>query len=87
MQGLLGKKLGMTQVFDDKGAQVPVTVIEAGPCVVLQRKTKAIDGYEAIQLAFGEQKESRMSKPQLAPFNKINATPRRHVRELRPPYP
>lgn len=61
MQGLIGKKIGMTQVFDDQGRQIAVTVIEAGPCLVVQRKTKENDGYEAAQVAFGAQKVQRLS--------------------------
>ncbi len=67
MKGILGKKLGMTQVYDDKGHRVAVTVIEAGPCTVVQRKTVENDGYEAVQLGFGDQKESRL-------HNHINAS-------------
>ena len=63
MSGLLGKKVGMTSLFDANGKQIPCTVIEAGPCVVTQVKTIEKDGYEAIQLAFGEKKESRTTKP------------------------
>ncbi|MGA1193379.1 MAG: 50S ribosomal protein L3 [Kiritimatiellia bacterium] len=83
MQGLLGKKVGMTQVFDDKGVHVPVTVIEVGPCVVLQRKNNERDGYEAVQLGFQDQKESRINKPELGHFKKSGATPKRVVREFR----
>lgn len=82
MQGLIGRKLGMTQVFDGAGACVAVTVIEAGPCVVLQRKTKAVDGYEAVQLGFGEQKESRVTKAALGRCKAANATPRRWLAEF-----
>ena len=62
MSGLIGKKIGMTSLFDAEGKQIPCTVIEAGPCVVTQVRTIEKDGYEAIQLAFGEQKESRLSR-------------------------
>jgi large subunit ribosomal protein L3 len=64
MRGLIGKKLGMTSVFDGEGRQVPVTVVECGPCVVMQRKESAVDGYEAVQLGYGDVKESRLSKPE-----------------------
>ncbi len=64
MKGILGKKLGMTQVFTPEGNVIPVTVIEAGPCVVLQKKDQENDGYEAIQLGFADKKESRANKPE-----------------------
>lgn len=82
MQGLIGKKLGMTQVYDGDGTRVPVTVIEAGPCVVVQRKTKATDGYEAVQLGFGEQKESRVTRAAMGRFKAANTTPRRTLVEF-----
>ena len=82
MQGIIGRKVGMTRVFDEQGQQVPVTVIEVGPCVVVQRKTAKTDGYEAAQLGFVEQKESRMSKAALGRFKKAGATPRRVLREV-----
>ena len=82
MQGLLGRKLGMTRVFDDAGRQVPVTAIEIGPCVVLQRKTKASDGYDAVQVGFGEQKEQRLGKPLQGLFKKAGVTPKRHLQEF-----
>jgi len=82
MHGLIGKKLGMTQVFDGEGRRVAVTVIEAGPCVVVQRKTRTIDGYDAVQLGFGEQKEHRVNKAALGAFGKVGATPRRCTREF-----
>ncbi|MDH3346352.1 MAG: 50S ribosomal protein L3, partial [Kiritimatiellaceae bacterium] len=68
MKSLIGKKLGMTQIFDEEGRCIPVTVIEAGPCSVVQRKTVETDGYNAIQLGFEEQKEHRVSKPLLGHF-------------------
>ena len=82
MQGLIGRKVGMSRVFDANGHQVPVTVIEVGPCVVLQRKTKASDGYDAIQLAFADRRESLVSKPALGCFKKAGVTPKEHVREF-----
>jgi large subunit ribosomal protein L3 len=82
MQGLMGKKLGMTQVFDKSGRLVPVTVIEAGPCVVVQRRTAARDGYEAVQLGFLEGKESRAGKAALGHFKKAGVTPKRCLREF-----
>ena len=82
-KGLLGKKLGMTQIFDDKGRQVPVTVVAAGPCAVVQRRTPERDGYAAIQLGFGDVKPSRVNKPETGHFKKAGITPRRLVREIR----
>jgi large subunit ribosomal protein L3 len=82
-KGILGKKLGMTQVFDDKGRQVPVTVVAAGPCAVVQRRTPERDGYAAVQLAFGEVKQSRLNKPELGHFKRAGVTPRKLVREIR----
>jgi len=83
MKGILGKKLGMTQVFTPEGNVIPVTVIEAGPCVVLQKKDLENDGYEAVQLGFADKKESRSNKPEAGHAKKANATPKRYVREIR----
>jgi large subunit ribosomal protein L3 len=83
MKGILGKKLGMTQVFGENGRVFPVTVIEAGPCVVLQKKTIETDGYEAIQIGFADQKEHRVNKPSLGHFKKAGSTPKRFVKEVR----
>ncbi|HEX2345746.1 MAG TPA: 50S ribosomal protein L3 [Gaiellaceae bacterium] len=84
MKGILGKKLGMSQVFDpESGAMTPVTVIEAGPCPVLQVKTTAVDGYDAVQLAFEEIAERKISKPELGHLRKAGFGPHRHVVELR----
>lgn len=83
MKGLLGEKLGMTQVFDDKNRIVPVTVVKAGPCVVTQIRKVSVDGYEAIQLAFGAVDPRRTTKPQAGHFEKAGVTPRRHLIELR----
>jgi large subunit ribosomal protein L3 len=82
MPGIIGKKVGMTQVYDDTGRVVAVTVIHAGPCVVLQKKTKEKDGYEALQLAWGEKKEKRTPQANLARFRKAGATPKRFLREF-----
>jgi len=82
MRGLPGKKIGMTQVFDAQGRQVPVTVIEVGPCTVVQRKTKERDGYEAVQVGFGVQKESRLSKAAVGHFKKAGGVTLRHLREF-----
>lgn len=83
MQTLIGKKIGMTRVYDDAGVQVPVTVVQVGPCVVTQRKTTDRDGYEAVQLGFEEQKESRLTKPQKGHFAKAGAKPQKVLREVR----
>ena len=83
MIGILGKKIGMTSIFDEKGESVPCTVIEAGPCVVSQIKTRDHDGYEALQLAFQEKKERLVTKPLIGHFRKANVSPRRLVREFR----
>lgn len=82
-KALIGKKIGMTQVFDEKGNVVPVTVVEAGPCVVSQKKTVENDGYEAVQLGFGDLKPSRVSKPQKGHFDKADVAPKRTLREFR----
>lgn len=86
-KAILGKKIGMTQIFLQDGRLVPVTVVEAGPCVVTQIKTKATDGYEAIQVGFGELAEQRAkklkNKPELGHFKKANVAPMQYLRELR----
>jgi len=83
MIGLIGRKVGMTQIFDDKGNVVPVTVIEAGPCTVTEVRTDARDGYQAVQVGFGTNKESRFRRPVLGQFKKRNLPPSRHVKEFR----
>jgi large subunit ribosomal protein L3 len=82
-KGLLATKLGMTQVFDENSRVVPVTVLQAGPCSVTQVKTAASDGYSAVQLAYGDIKPSKVTKPRAGHFAKSGVTPRRHVVELR----
>ena len=82
-KGLIGKKVGMTQIFDEAGKVIPVTVIEAGPCVVAQIKTKETDGYDTVQLGFGEVKEHKVNKPVKGHFTKANVTPKKHLREFR----
>ena len=86
-KAILGKKIGMTQIFVDDGRLVPVTVVEAGPCTVTQVKTVATDGYEAVQVGFGELSEQRakklLNKPELGHFNKAGVAPARHLREFR----
>lgn len=81
--GILGTKVGMTQVFDDAGTAIPVTVIQAGPCTVTQIKTKQTDGYSAIQLAYGEVKEKALNKPKLGHLAKASASPLRYLEEYR----
>lgn len=83
MKGILGKKLGMTQVFSADGNVIPVTVIEAGPCVVLQKKDVENDGYEAVQLGYADKKAIRSNKPETGHAQKANTTPKRYVREIR----
>ena len=83
MIGLIGRKIGMTQLFDEKGDIVPVTVIEAGPCTVTEIRTSERDGYTALQLGFGTNKEKRFTKPVLGQFTKRNLPPSRHLREFR----
>lgn len=80
---IIGKKIGMTQIFDEKGKVIPVTAIEAGPCVVAQVKNVETDGYEAIQLGFGEVKESKVNRPIKGHFAKSKLTPKKHLREFR----
>ncbi|MGZ7445856.1 50S ribosomal protein L3 [Paenibacillus sp. TH7-28] len=83
MKGILGKKLGMTQVFTAEGNVIPVTVIEAGSNVVLQKKDVENDGYEAIQIGYSDKKEARANKPEVGHAKKAGATPKRYVREIR----
>lgn len=83
MLGLLGKKVGMTQVYDSKGVLQPVTVIQAGPCVVSQVKTETSDGYTAIQLAYEEVKDKKLNKPLLGHFKKNNLKSFRYLKEFR----
>lgn len=82
-KGLIGKKIGMTQVFDEAGIAVPVTVVEAGPCVVVQKKTIENDGYEAIQVGYGDAKVSRVNKPMKGHFDKANVGPKKTLKEFR----
>lgn len=83
MKGILGRKLGMTQVFTAEGNVIPVTVIEAGPCVVLQKKDLENDGYEAVQIGFSDKKENNANKPEAGHAKKANTAPKRYVREIR----
>jgi len=83
MKGILGKKIGMTQLFTEDGNVIPVTVIQAGPCVVLQKKDLENDGYEAIQLGFEDKKEKRANKPETGHAKKAGTAPKRYIREIR----
>jgi large subunit ribosomal protein L3 len=82
-KGILGRKLGMTQIWDDENRVIPVTVIEAGPCRVVQLKTPERDGYSAVQIAYGETKPTRLSKPELGHLAASGAPPSRHLAELK----
>lgn len=82
-KGVLGEKLGMTQVFDDEGRIVPVTVVQAGPCVVTQLKSQETDGYTAVQIGFGQIDPRKVNKPSTGHFEKAGVTPRRYLVELR----
>jgi large subunit ribosomal protein L3 len=83
MKGILGKKVGMTQIFDDDGVVVPVTLIEAGPCYITQKKTEDKDGYNAIQLGFGETRENRINKPMNGHLKRAQAPAIKYLREFR----
>ncbi|MCX6327881.1 MAG: 50S ribosomal protein L3 [Bacteroidia bacterium] len=82
MQGLIGKKVGMTSIFDENGKNVPCTVLQAGPCVVTQIKTVEKDGYFAVQLGFEEKKEKHTTKAEIGHFKKVNTTPKRKLIEF-----
>ena len=82
-KGIIGKKIGMTQIFDAKGNVVPVTVVEAGPCVVVQKKTVENDGYAAVQFGFGDVTAKHVTKPQKGHFDKADVAPKKVLREFR----
>lgn len=82
-KALIGKKIGMTQIFDEKGRVIPVTAIEVGPCTVTQIKTVEQDGYTAVQLGFQDVKESKLTKPELGKFTKAKLQPKKYLREFR----
>ena len=82
-KGIIGKKVGMTQIFDEKGNVIPVTVIEAGPCVVAQKKTVENDGYDALQLGFSDVKEKHVNKAVKGHFEKAGVSLKRHLKEFR----
>ncbi|PKM83853.1 MAG: 50S ribosomal protein L3 [Firmicutes bacterium HGW-Firmicutes-13] len=81
-KAILGKKIGMTQIFDEQGNVIPVTVIKAGPCTVIQKKTKETDGYQALQVGFEDQKERRVNKPRSGHFKKAKVSPKKFVKEV-----
>ena len=83
MKGIIGKKIGMTSIFEENGKQVACTIIEAGPCVVTQVKTEEVDGYNALQIAYGEKKEKNSNKAMISHFAKANTTAKSIVKEMR----
>lgn len=82
-KALIGKKIGMTQIFDEKGNVIPVTVVEAGPCTVVMKKTTENDGYEAVQLGFGDVKVQRVNKPMMGHFKKNDVAPKKTLKEFK----
>jgi len=82
-KGIIGKKIGMTQIFDEKGRAIPVTVIEAGPCVISQKKTAENDGYTSVQMGFGDLKAQKVTKPMKGHFAKADVAPKKTLREFR----
>ena len=82
-KAILAKKVGMTQIFVENGEMIPVTVVEAGPCVVVQKKTVETDGYDAIKVAYGEVKEKHLTKPQVGEYKKADTELKKHMREFR----
>ena len=82
-KGLIGKKIGMTQIFDEKGNMIPVTVVEAGPCAVVQKKTTENDGYEAVQLGYGDMKANKVNKPMKGHFAKADVAPKKVLKEFK----
>lgn len=82
-KAILGKKIGMTQIFDENGKVIPVTVVEAGPCVVSQKKTAEVDGYDAVQIGFGDLRPKLVNKPMKGHFDKSDVAPKRVLRECR----
>ena len=82
-KALIGKKIGMTQIFDEKGNVIPVTVVEAGPCTVVMKKTIENDGYEAVQLGFGDVKVQRVNKPMMGHFKKADVAPKKTLKEFK----
>jgi len=83
VKAIIGKKVGMTQIFDDNGKVIPVTVVEAGPCVVVQKKTDENDGYESVQLGFQDIKERKLTKPEIGHLKKADVTMKKYLKEFR----
>jgi len=83
VKAIIGKKVGMTQIFDENGKVIPVTVVEAGPCVVVQKKTEESDGYNSVQLGYQEVKERKLTKPQLGHMKKAGVSARRYLKEFK----
>ena len=82
MKAIIGKKVGMSQIFDENGRVIPVTVIEAGPCVVVQKKTSEKEGYNAVQLGYEDVPERKLNKPEMGHLNKAGVSPKKHLREF-----
>jgi len=82
MKAIIGKKVGMSQIFDENGHVIPVTVIEAGPCVVVQKKSSEKEGYEAVQLGFEDVPERKLTKPEMGHLNKAGVSPKKHLHEF-----
>ena len=82
MKAIIGKKVGMSQIFDENGKVIPVTVIEAGPCVVVQKKTAEKDGYNAVQLGYEDIPERKLTKPEMGHLNKAGVAPKKYLREF-----
>ena len=82
MKAIIGKKVGMSQIFDENGKVIPVTVIEAGPCTVVQKKTSEKEGYEAVQLGYEDVPERKLTKPEMGHLNKAGVSPKKHLREF-----
>ena len=82
-KAIIGKKVGMTQIFDESGKVIPVTVVEAGPCVVTQKKTVETDGYTAVQLGFGEIAEKKLTNPEAGHLKKAGVAPKKHLKEFK----
>ena len=82
MKAIIGKKVGMSQIFDENGHVIPVTVIEAGPCTVVQKKTSEKEGYEAVQLGYEDVPERKLNKPEMGHLNKAGVSPKKHLREF-----
>ncbi len=83
VKAIIGKKLGMTQVFDEKGNVIPVTVVQAGPCIVVQKKTEQNDGYTAVQIGFGDVSAKHVNKPMKGHFDKADVAPKKHLKEFK----